>query len=262
MSLMHRLKNLLFPQRETDPEKAYDLWAAGYDDQPGNLVLDMDEALFSSFIKTVSLEGKTIADIGCGTGRHWQQLWQQRPARMIGYDISAGMLQKLKAKFSRAEVYQLKNYRLVELPDHCCDLIVSTLALAHMPESGKVLQEWARVLKPGGEMIITDYHPSALKEGGKRTFRHEGKLIAVKNYIHPLEQVRAELRQLGLEEIRFSERVIDESVKAYYIQQRALPLFEKFKGVPMIYGLQIKKADDPSRTDNPGQAGVVSDTAR
>lgn len=244
MSLTGRLKGLFFGKRETNPQKAYDLWATGYDAQPGNLMLDMDEELFSSFLNQITIAGKVVADIGCGTGRHWKKIMQKDPKRLIGYDVSEGMLNKLREKFPNAETHIIKDYRLAELDNNSCDFIISTLAIAHISIIEKALQEWARVLKPGGEIIITDYHPEALAEGGKRTFKYEGRLVAVKNHIHPVEKIRLLARQLRLKELRFTERVIDDSVKGYYERQNALSLFEQFRDVPIIYGIHLKKADD------------------
>jgi ubiquinone/menaquinone biosynthesis C-methylase UbiE len=244
MSFGARLKHILFPPKEQDPGKAYDLWSSAYDSQPGNLMLDLDEVVFNNLMAGTSTSGKVIADIGCGTGRHWKKIFAQHPARLIGYDVSVGMLNKLKEKFSTAETFLSEGDIFPELADSSCDIIISTLTVAHIENIEKALQEWNRVLKPGGEIIITDYHPAALAKGGKRTFRHEGKTVAVKNYIHPIERIRMLAKQLDWAEMRFAERIIDDSVKGYYETQKALPLFESFRNIPIIYGIHLKKADD------------------
>lgn len=59
----------LYLKKEISPAVAYDLWASTYDDQPGNLIMDIDEEVFNSFLNTINLSGKTVVD-GCGTGRH------------------------------------------------------------------------------------------------------------------------------------------------------------------------------------------------
>jgi ubiquinone/menaquinone biosynthesis C-methylase UbiE len=241
MSLASKLKYALFSPKEKDPEKAYNLWAAGYDNQPGNLMLDLDEQVFSDIINNLQVTGKTIADIGCGTGRHWPKLIALQPGRLAGYDVSAGMLGRLNEKFPGAVTYLLRDELLPELPDASCDIIISTLTIAHIEKIETALQEWNRVLKKGGEVVITDYHPLALTKGGKRTFSHGGKTIAVKNYIHPVEKIKHFAGQLGWTTIRFTERIIDDSVKSYYEQQNALSLFEAYWHVPIIYGIHLKK---------------------
>lgn len=242
MQFLKGIVNRLFRSRlpETDPEKAYDLWAAAYDSQPDNLMLHMDNQLFFSLLDQTSVAGKSLIDIGCGTGRHWQQLIDRGPGSLTGYDVSAEMLQVLRRKFSQQKVQQLSDHRIAE-PDHSCDMVVSTLTIAHISNAALAIAEWNRILKPGGEMIITDYHPAALVKGGQRTFRYQNRLVAVKNYLYSIEQVEKIAKQLGLSIVRISERTIDASVRSFYEKQDALPLYEKFKGVPIIYGIHLKK---------------------
>ncbi len=227
---------------ETDPEKAYDLWAAAYDAQPDNLMLALDEKLFADLLSGVTITDKLVADIGCGTGRHWQKLLNNHPAKLFGFDVSTEMLAVLKQKFPEQSVFRMQDHR-IDLPSHSCDLLISTLAIAHIPDPALALAEWVRVLKPGGDILITDYHPEALARGGNRTFRHEHKLVAVKNYVHTIEHVAQIARQLGLQVLRISERRIDEQVKSFYEKQQALPVYEKFKGTPIIYGIHLKSND-------------------
>lgn len=227
--------------KETDPRRAYNLWAGGYDSQPGNLMLDLDEKLFSELIDPLPIKGATVADIGCGTGRHWTKLLAKRPARIAGFDVSEEMLRKLNEKFPDAETHQLAPDNFVEMPDSSCNLVFSTLTIAHIQDTYSALSEWARVLADNGDLVITDYHPAVLEKGGQRTFRHNGRLVAVKNYIHTIESIRELARQLQLKEIRFIEKIIDESLKGWYEQQNALAVYDKYRGSPVIYGIHFKK---------------------
>jgi ubiquinone/menaquinone biosynthesis C-methylase UbiE len=224
-------------------DAAYDLWASSYDAQPDNLMLAWDEEIFSSLLNDMNLQNKIVADIGCGTGRHWQKTYNLHPEKLIGFDVSEGMLKMLKQKFPKADTHLLKDDHLDELKDHSCDFIFSTLTIAHIENAEKALTEWERVLKPGGEMIITDYHPSALAKGGKRTFNHNGKTVAIKNYVHSIDKIKNIARQLDLQVIRFVEKSIDESAKPFYEKQHATAVYEAWKGMPIIYGIHLKKPD-------------------
>jgi len=227
--------------REMAPTEGYDLWAKYYDAQPGNLMLALDEEVFSLLLSNVSIVDKQVVDVGCGTGRNWNKVLALHPTNLTGYDVSAGMLDKLKIKYPTATVHQLKNNHLQELKDESCDIIISTLTIAHIPDIADALNEWQRVLKYGGEVIITDYHPTALAGGGNRTFQHEGKTVAVKNHVHTIKQLLEISNKLGWEQLRLEERVIDDSVKSYYADKNALHVFDKFKGSPIIFGLHLKK---------------------
>lgn len=248
MPLLSRIKHLYtqYRQRETEPEAAYDQWAVQYDDQPGNLMLALDEELFNGFCHETPIKDKIIADIGCGTGRHWNKILQRNPRQLMGFDVSREMLAVLRSKFPDTKTTHLTDNRLPGLADHSCDLIISTLTIAHIKEIKEALQEWDRVLKPGGTIFITDYHPDALARGGNRTFKHQDKTIAVRNHIHPIEKLRSIAKELNLQVSHFTDRKIDESVKWYYENKNALALFHKFNGTPIIYSLSLKKMDGTS----------------
>lgn len=237
--ILNRFRKNALPEKA--PAAAYDLWAHTYDEQPDNLMLQLDHALFGVLIADVPLHNTTIADIGCGTGRHWAGILDKKPQRLTGYDVSAGMLQVLKQKYPEAEVYQPEGNRLPQLEDTSCDLLISTLALAHIPDMEEALAEWKRVLRKGGDIILTDYHPEAFAKGADRTFRYQGQTIAIQNHIHTLDKLRQTAAGLGLDIVRFYERKIDTSVRHYYERQAALHVYERFENVPIIYGMHLKK---------------------
>lgn len=247
MNSLQKLRQIftkkIVASKTENPEAAYNLWAASYDLQPDNLMLAWDEEIFSVLLKNTNLQQKIIADIGCGTGRHWQKIFDHHPKKLIGFDVSEEMLKMLKQKFPKAETHHLKDDQLHELEYHSCDLVFSTLTIAHIENAENALTEWERVLKPGGEMIITDYHPTALARGGKRTFTHNGKTMEVKNYVHSIDQIKNIARQLNLEVVRFVEKSIDESAKRYYEKQNAMDVYRAWKGMPIIYGIHLKKLD-------------------
>ena len=241
------IKNFLQKKGPFIPEKeaaeAYDIWSASYDRQPGNLMLDLDEIVFTNLVQHVNLKNKRVADIGCGTGRHWQKLYDRKPGIIIGFDVSAGMLLQLKRKFPDALTLRTTDNRLDAVPAAFVDCIVSTLTIAHIKDIDEAIAAWAGVLKEGGDLLITDFHPEILAKGGKRSFRHEGKSLAVINYIHQLEQVKSIFKKYGLTVITEEQKYIDESVKHYYKAQNALAVYDRFKNMPVIYGLHLKKQD-------------------
>jgi ubiquinone/menaquinone biosynthesis C-methylase UbiE len=245
MNLLKKIKSRLYSPaiKETEVAKAYDLWANNYDSQPDNLILVLDEKLFSSMLNKVNINGKVVADIGCGTGRHWEKILDKHPLNLYGFDVSAGMLERLQKKYPLADVRQLTTNILPDIECESCDVIVSTLAVAHIENIEDALNEWNRVLKNDGDLIITDYHPKNLTMGGQRTFAYEGKIIAVKNHIHPIEELKSVFNKLQLTILHFEEMVIDESMKHFYKKQNALHVYEKYKGCPIIYGMHLRKTN-------------------
>ena len=245
MPILRKIKDTLLPTRrkEEEPAAAYDIWALSYDHQPDNLMLALDEGICTDLFSRVAPGGRVVADIGCGTGRHWSKIFAYRPARLVGYDVSSGMLDILKKKYPQAETYLLQGGLLSQLAPGSVDVLVSTLTIAHIPDIVAALKEWNRVLKPGGDLIITDYHPEALAKGGQRTFRAGETVIAIRNYVYPIKKIRAVTGKLGLREISVIEKRVDETMKPYYEKQQALATYQRFQGVPIIYGIHLKKSD-------------------
>ncbi len=226
---------------EKDAEKAYDIWSLTYDMQPGNLMLDLDEAIFGTLIENIDLKNKMVADIGCGTGRHWQKIYGKNPDIVMGFDISEGMLLQLKRKFPDAVTQRTTDNLLKTVPDSSIDFLFTTLTIAHIKNIEEAIFSWSRILKKGGDLVITDFHPVMLNRGGKRSFRHNGKNLTVVNYVHPLEKVKGIFQQHELAVIREEERKVNEKVRPYYEAQNALPVYERYKDMPIIYGLHLKK---------------------
>jgi ubiquinone/menaquinone biosynthesis C-methylase UbiE len=252
MPLLSKLKQYFRPLRqqfnktrlrESEPVTAYDIWAGQYDNQPDNLMLALDERLCSLLLDTTPITARVIADVGCGTGRHWSKLYGKKPARLLGFDVSQGMLDVLQEKYPQAETRLLRDTTLPGLDAASCDLVISTLTIAHIPDPEAALTEWNRVLKPGGLILLTDYHPEALAKGGQRTFRDKGKTIAVRNHIHPVSAIKQIAEKLGLVVLQTVEQQIDQSMRPWYEKQNAIPLFERYLGVPIIYGIQLKKSN-------------------
>jgi ubiquinone/menaquinone biosynthesis C-methylase UbiE len=235
------LQKASFPETERGTVEAYDIWSFSYDMQPGNLMLDLDELIFTGLIQNISLNNKTVADIGCGTGRHWQKIYEKKPANIIGFDVSAGMLHQLTRKFPSAETHLTKDNLLKTTPDSSVDCIITTLTIAHIKNIDEAIASWSRILTNDGDLVITDFHPSMLERGGKRSFRHDGKSLSVVNYVHSLEKVKKIFSKYGLTVIGQEERKVNEEVRSYYEEQNALRVYDRFKGMPIIYGLHLKK---------------------
>lgn len=244
MQISSYFKRLFTPEtKDKEPEKAYDLWADSYDEQPGNLMLDLDKMVLYDLLDDVDLTGKKIADIGCGTGRHWEKLLSYNPALLMGFDVSEGMLKKLKIKFPDAVVKKTTSNLYPDIEDGFFDVIVSTLTIAHMQNIEEVFTEWNRLLKPCGDIVLTDYHPEALAKGGKRTFPYKHHSISIQNYVHPVAFIRQVAAVNDLRIAHFRHIKISDVHRHYYEQKNAMHVFEKFFNTPIIYGMHLKKID-------------------
>lgn len=96
-------------------------------------------------------------DIGCGTGNYTVKL-EEMGLHVTGIDPSDIMLNEAKGK-SR-HVQWLKGYaEHIPLPGNSIDGIIATLTIHHWNDPQKAFTEIARVLKPGGRMVIFTFTP-------------------------------------------------------------------------------------------------------
>lgn len=102
------------------------------------------------------------ADLGCGPGYLVVDLARQASQLHItGIDLSPEMLREAETYTHRAGLNDRVSFKLgdverIPFPDQSLDLVVSTLSLHHWGEPVPVLNEVARVLKPGGAFLIFD----------------------------------------------------------------------------------------------------------
>lgn len=101
-------------------------------------------------------------DIGTGTGRILELLSGQ-VARSLGVDLSPDMLAIARARLTQAGLAraQVRLADLFELPaeDSTFDLVTLHQVLHYLDDPGRAVTEAARVLRPGGALLIADFAP-------------------------------------------------------------------------------------------------------
>ncbi|MFB9415311.1 class I SAM-dependent methyltransferase [Dactylosporangium matsuzakiense] len=143
-----------------DTVNGYKVWSATYD-QPGNGLFAIEEPIVHEILG--ALPPGVALDAACGTGRYTAYLAQQGH-RVIGVDSSPDMLAHARTRAPSAELRQ-GDLRELPLPDDHVDIIVCALALTHLPDVGPAITEFARVLRPGGHLVITDVHQELVALG-------------------------------------------------------------------------------------------------
>jgi ubiquinone biosynthesis O-methyltransferase len=99
-----------------------------------------------------SLSGKTVLDCGCGTG-WFSQRAEQRGARVVSLDVGVNLLKQAAKKSASAKVAGTA----IQLCFHdgAFDIVVTSEMLEHTPDPKTAFRELARVLKPGGILVLT-----------------------------------------------------------------------------------------------------------
>jgi ubiquinone/menaquinone biosynthesis C-methylase UbiE len=98
-----------------------------------------------------------VADIGTGTGFVLQGLIGKGQS-LVGFDESPEMLEIARRRFAASpEVrFEQTDGRTLPAPDGSFDAVFANMYLHHAPDPAAAVTEMARILKPGGKLIITD----------------------------------------------------------------------------------------------------------
>lgn len=97
-----------------------------------------------------------ILDIGCGTGRLLRDAHARWPgAKLFGVDPAQGMI-AVARELTPDAVLSVGTAEALPLPDTCVDLAITTLSFHHWRDQAAGLRQIARVLAPGGQLILVD----------------------------------------------------------------------------------------------------------
>jgi ArsR family transcriptional regulator len=156
-----RLERVLARRSETSQQ--FFASAAGQWDRVRDELFGADFALHA--LLGLMPDTWVFGDLGCGTGLT-AALVAPHVARVIGVDASAEMLSAAATRVSRFANVELRRGSLEALPVDNGSLDVATLLLVlhHLASPAEALAEAARVLKPGGRLLIVDMLPHQHEE--------------------------------------------------------------------------------------------------
>jgi phosphatidylethanolamine/phosphatidyl-N-methylethanolamine N-methyltransferase len=134
-------------------EKAYSRWAPVYDLVFGAVF----ERGRQAAIAAAERIGGRILEVGVGTGISLPDY--SRANRLSGVDISESMLRKAKERvaelgLSHVEGLWVMDAERLSFPDASFDVVVAQYVITTVPNPEAALDEFARILKPGGEIVL------------------------------------------------------------------------------------------------------------
>ena len=148
---------------------------------------------------------KLILDIATGTGDFAIEALALHPDKVIGVDISEGMLEEGKKKIKKKKLDHLIELQLGDsekllFPENNFDAVIVSFGVRNFENLEKGLSDMYRVLKPGGKAVIVEFSQPEkfpLKQGYNFYFRYIlpqiGKLVSKDNaaYTYLPESVQA-----------------------------------------------------------------------
>ncbi|HRI78797.1 MAG TPA: bifunctional demethylmenaquinone methyltransferase/2-methoxy-6-polyprenyl-1,4-benzoquinol methylase UbiE [Cyclobacteriaceae bacterium] len=108
------------------------------------------------------LEPKTILDVATGTGDFAIEALRLRPEKIIGVDISEGMLEVGRKKLQQRElegIIELRSGDSENLPfqDNFFDAVIVAFGVRNFENLERGLGEMLRVVRPGGKVVILEF---------------------------------------------------------------------------------------------------------
>lgn len=137
-------------------EKAYARWAPVYDVLCGPVFLNGRRAAAQAAREV----GGRILEIGVGTGLSFDDY--DASTEIAGIDISEPMIMRARERLASGRYPYVKELRVMDAhaldyPDATFDCVVGQFVITLVEEPERVLSECARVVKPGGQIVLVNH---------------------------------------------------------------------------------------------------------
>jgi phosphatidylethanolamine/phosphatidyl-N-methylethanolamine N-methyltransferase len=155
-------------------EKAYARWAPVYDLVFG-AVFERGRRASIAAAERACPAGGRVLEVGVGTGISLPDY--ARSIRLVGVDISLPMLRKAaervaEHKLANVEALAVMDAKHLGFSDESFDVVVAQYVITAVPDPEATLDEFARVLKPGGEIVLVNHigAEAGLRRAFERSF--------------------------------------------------------------------------------------------
>ena len=225
-------------------QQGYARWSETYDIQDNPLII-LEEPLVRALLGNV--HGLSVADIGCGTGRHTVYM-AETGAQVTAIDFSQEMMARAIEKTKGWDIQFVTHDLTVRLPfaDDTFDRVLCCLVLEHIADLDDMIAEMARICRPGGFVVIAELHPAMFLRGLQARFTDQktGQKVNVQSNRHLIsDYVNAALRA-NLQIDRIEEHLADEPLLEK--SPRAKEYWSEFRedfdlGWPMLLVVKLGK---------------------
>ncbi len=215
------------------------------------------------YAKLPNLKNKSVLCIGCGSGEECDYIKSLGVKKIIGIDISKGLIDYAKKNYPDIEFYVMDMEKL-DFPKSSFDFVYSSLVFHYLKDWTKALKSIYKVLKNNGILLFSTHHPMKygaekkrfkdkrsiligyIKYNDKKRYKTYGDYFSTRkikdlwfnefeiSYFHrPLSSIIREILNSGFKIIDFIEPKPIDSAKSkdrmFWEIHRKIPLFMIFE---------------------------------
>jgi len=202
----------------------YDLWADSYETTP-NPVVALDRRHTLEHLRPAPRE--RILDAGCGTGANLARMLAAG-ARPVGVDFSAGMLRVARSNAPGAPLAQVDLNRSLPVRPERFDALLCSLVSEHLDHLSRFLAGAFSVLRDGGRLAFSAFHPALATAGAEANFERDGTQYRLGAERYSVGDYLDRIHDAGFRELRWRDYAVDASL----LQQ--LPGAAKYGDRPLL----------------------------
>lgn len=174
--------------------EGYSRWAPVYPPRPHNALMETEASVVAPLLRASA--PRRALDVGTGTGRNLATLTAAGATFVVGLDMSQEML----ACGRHASPLVCGDALRLPFAASTFDSVSSSLMCGDIEDIAAWVGEAVRVLRPGGQLVYSDFHPAWVRSGWRRTFvGQDGRTYELPFFPHALEAHADHLRRQGVE---------------------------------------------------------------
>jgi cytosine/adenosine deaminase-related metal-dependent hydrolase/ubiquinone/menaquinone biosynthesis C-methylase UbiE len=239
------VSNTIEVSAPTNNDTAFAVWAAVYDQQR-NPLLTLEERYLFRLLP--DRKDRRVLDVGCGTGRWISRFAADHPASLHGIDASIEMLDRAATKRIPNARFDRGVLPVLSVATGSVDFALASFVLSYVDDLTASAEELARVIAPGGDLFLSDLHPTtAAVLGWKRSFKASDVTHDLIIRHHSLSHLIDTFATQGFTVAAHIEPSFGAPELAIFAVHNKEHALRQAAGRPAIYILHLKRR--PNRTE-------------
>lgn len=220
--------------------KAHSLWAETYDRDP-NPLLALEERVIEPSLPQLDGNGMFALDVACGTGRWLLKVLDRGAQFGAGLDFSSEMLAQAQGKAGIEDKLILADCAAIPVASHSSDLALCSFAVSYLPDLSRFATELSRIVRGGGHLFVSDFHPLGHLRGWKRTFRQQETVLEISSFRYSISEICSAFEAEGFELLNRAEPCFGEEERHIFNEAGKGQQFEEMTRLPAIFVCHFRR---------------------